>query len=58
MEKNFLEGLPTKQFRHLQQRHYNEIESSRTGRKWMAGLIKKLVALGQEMWQHRNDIKH
>jgi hypothetical protein len=56
--KNFLEGLPATQWKQLQQRHYNGIESRRTGRRWMSLLLKKLNTVGRAMWKHRNDIKH
>ncbi len=56
--KNFIEGLPVKQWAHLQQRYYNSLDSSCSGKQWMASLIKHLNRLGRAMWKHRNDIKH
>ena len=54
--KNFIEGLPAKQWKAAQSRYYqlNAITSKSTNR-WMRGLLRKLHELGHGQWQHRND---
>jgi len=56
--KNFLEGLPAKQWQQLQQRHYTTIGSHRTGRKWIRKLLRHLHTLAFDQWKHRNEVKH
>ena len=54
--KNFLEGLPAKQWRLLQDRHYRRIRrQDLTARSWMKRLLTRLHVLGWSQWKHRND---
>jgi len=54
--QNFLQGLPAKQWKLIQHRHYKQHKSQCSATKWMTGLLKKahFLALGQ--WKHRNDV--
>jgi hypothetical protein len=55
--KNLLEGLLSKQWRQVQQRHYNTLQRKRSSKKWIKGLFVRLHHLAWNQWQHRNDIK-
>jgi hypothetical protein len=54
----FLEGWIATEWEVIQQECYNHIESRRTGKKWSAGLIKQLWAIGRVLWEHRNEALH
>ena len=56
--KNLLEGLLCKQWRQLQQRHYNSSRTRKSSKKWIKGLFTRLHNLAWNQWKHRNDIKH
>ena len=55
---NFLLGRVARQFETLQQRHYMDKDSKQTGKRWTTEVIKKLIKVAWDMWQHRNDILH
>ena len=52
----FLEGLLTPRWAQLQQVHYQQIGSRRTGTRWAIGLSKQLWKLIFSMWDHRNSV--
>ncbi len=56
--RNLAEGLPSRQWQLLQQRHYNRIGSCRTGHKWIKRILSLLKHALRQQWKHRNDIKH
>ena len=56
--KNFLEGLPSRKWQLLQQRHYNRIGSKRSARRWLIALLKRLNAIAWDQWEHRNGLLH
>jgi hypothetical protein len=57
--KNFLEGLPAKQWRISQERHYRRLSiSNRNGKRWMKGLLHHLHLLAWTQWDHRNQVLH
>ena len=57
--KNFLEGLPAKQWRISQERHYRRLNiSNRNGKRWMKGLLHHLHTLAWTQWDHRNQVLH
>jgi hypothetical protein len=55
---SFILGRHTKGFEHIQQAHYQTIESKKTGLRWTVALIKKLMGVAWDMWQHRNSVLH
>ena len=56
--RNLLEGMASKQWAHIQQRHYNRIGSRRSGKKWIEQVSKQLRWMAFKQWQHRNEVKH
>ena len=55
--KNLLEGLPTRRWKLLQQRHYNRDSYSRkTGRRWTINLLKELHNRAWNQWDHCNKV--
>ena len=56
--QDWLEGLPAKHWRTLQQQHYNLTSDDRTGKSWIKGLTKLIIKAGHRQWKHRNDYKH
>ena len=56
--KNLLEGLLSKQWRQVQQRHYNSLRCRKSAKRWIKGLFVRLHNLAWNQWDHRNDIKH
>ena len=56
--KNFLEGLPSRRWRLVQQQHYNLIGSERTSKRWLLALLKLLNNTAWDQWKHRNAILH
>jgi len=56
--KNLLEGLLSKQWRQVQQRHYNSLWCKKSAKRWIKGMFVHLHTLAWNQWDHRNDIKH
>lgn len=58
--KNFMEGLPSKEWQAIQEQHLqeNDYPHPNTSSKWMIGLLKKLHYLAWHQWEHRNSVKH
>ena len=44
--------------RQFQQAYFQLIGSTRSVTKWAMGLSRELIIIGQQMWEHRNSIKH
>ena len=55
---NFLLGRTTTLFAEIQQRHYESLQSKKTGFRWHVALINKLFGVAWDMWEHRNGILH
>ena len=51
-------GCWAKGWAHLQQLHFESFGWKRTGKRWLAALIKKLWNVSWDMWEHRNGILH
>ena len=45
-------------FEKLQQKHFTDKDSKQTGKRWTTEIIKKLIQVAWDMWDHRNDILH
>jgi hypothetical protein len=52
------EGKISRQWEVFQQQHYQLIGSSRSSRKWAAGLITNLLSITHSQWTHRNAVEH
>jgi hypothetical protein len=55
---SFILGRHSKDFQHIQQAYYHSIDSKRTGLRWTVAIIKKLMDVAWDMWQHRNAVLH
>ena len=55
---NFVRGRISKKFEEFQQRHYLANNNQRSGFRWTVELIKKLMDVAWDMWDHRNGILH
>lgn len=53
-----LMGRINTDFEHVQTHHYKTIKSRRSGFRWTVELIKKLMDVSWDMWDHRNGILH
>ena len=53
-----LEGLPGTYWRKFQHNHWLSTRMRRSSKRWMQGLMLRLLRLGRGQWLHRNDIKH
>ncbi len=56
--KNFLEGLPSKQWQHLQAQYYKRHRLRKSLKRWTATFNRGLHNLAWSLWNHRNDVKH
>ena len=56
--QSFLEGWVSTGWQLIQQRHYQWLESKRSGRRWVIALIKKLWQVAWDQWEHRNATLH
>ncbi len=54
----FLDGWLAKSWRAHQEGVWQNVKSRRSGRRWVAELIKKLWNVSWDMWAHRNGILH
>ena len=54
----FLRGFATKDWIAAQQCHYSHLNSKKTGKRWLAALLKKLWGVSWDMWRFRNGIQH
>jgi len=54
----FFEGWFVKQWAVYQQRYYELIKASRTGRRWVSAIIQKLWNTAWDMWEHCNGVLH
>jgi hypothetical protein len=54
----FIEGLISTTWQKAQALHYSSIDTKRTSPQWSRRLIQLLHTLTDNMWQHRNEIKH
>ena len=55
---NFLLGRATASFAEIQERHYRHLKSDRGGKVWLRGLLKQVLDIPWQMWEHRNSILH
>jgi hypothetical protein len=55
---SFILGRHSKGFESIQHAHYQAIQSKKTGFRWTVALIKKLMGVAWDMWQHRNSVLH
>ena len=55
---NFLDGLLSKEWSCLQDKHYQSLGSRRLGSKWCSDFSKQLWIAVFAMWAHRNDVMH
>jgi hypothetical protein len=55
---SFILGRHSKGFESIQHAHYQTIQSKKTGLRWTVALIKKLMGVAWDMWQHRNSVLH
>lgn len=53
-----LMGLLSPKWANIQNEHLLSIRSKRSGRQWMASLIRKLWDVSWDLWNHRNHILH
>ena len=51
------EGRWTVHIAQVQQRHYHNKRSSRTGKRWLTELIKKQWSIAWDLWEFRNGVK-
>ena len=51
-----LEGCPARGWAELQAEAYAGFGSKKSGRRWVAALIKKLAETAWQMWDHRNAV--
>ena len=51
-------GKVSRRITAIQDTHYSEQESKKNGLGWTIELIKKLLDVSWDMWDHRNHIKH
>jgi hypothetical protein len=56
--QSLLEGLPSGRWRRVQLQFVVRQRLRQSNKRWMTGLLKKLVALGRGQWFHRNQMKH
>jgi len=56
--RNLLEGFPVIGWVEAQQLAFERVRSKRTGKRWVAALVKKLADTSWNMWQHRNDVNN
>jgi hypothetical protein len=56
--RNLLEGFPVVGWAEAQQHAFKRIHSKRTGKRWVAALVKKLADTAWNMWQHRNEVNN
>jgi hypothetical protein len=54
----FVEGLISTKWRKAQALHYSSIDTRRTSHQWSRRLIQLLHTLTDNLWQHRNEVKH
>jgi hypothetical protein len=56
--KHLLEGLASVRWRRAQQQYYDANRMRKSSRRWMRGMLCRLIRLGRGQWLHRNDEKH
>jgi hypothetical protein len=56
--RRFFKGWFAYSWAEMQQRYYNLLWSSRTGRRWASAIVLKLCNIAWDMWEHRNGILH
>jgi hypothetical protein len=56
--QNFLEGKISKQWRELQEQHYNASFSVRSGDKWATDMVTRLLEFTHDIWEYRNSVCH
>ena len=56
--KPFIEGVPSSHWQQVQQQHYDSIDSTKTGRRWLIAILKKLNQTAWDQWEHRNGVLH
>ena len=54
--QGLLEGLLSKEWRQLQQLHFQSQGSRKSAHLWASRLVQQLIALGRYMWEDRNRI--
>ncbi|CAB9498981.1 expressed unknown protein [Seminavis robusta] len=55
---NLLLGRISHRFTQLQDAHYKSLGNRRNGFRWTTAVIRKLLDISWDMWDHRNHIKH
>ena len=56
--KTLLEGVPSKKWKIIQESHYQSIGSKHNAKGWILALVKLLINMAWDQWEHRNDILH
>jgi hypothetical protein len=52
------EGIVVKQWHQQQSYVFDRSKKRKSGRKWLVGLMHRLLNLGRNQWLHRNSTKH
>ena len=55
---NLLRGFLCQDIVHMQQSHYSDMGSRKSGSRWASTLIKKLWNITLQLWLHRNEALH
>jgi len=53
-----LEGCMSKKWREQQDRYWKAYKSCKSSKRWTMELLKKLMGIAWDMWQHRNKACH
>lgn len=54
----FVEGCIAQEWTDIQDQHYKSIGCWRSGRRWTIELIKKLLDVAWDLWEHHNAVLH
>ena len=54
----FMLGRITKQWANIQEQHYQNTKSRRTGKRWAINLLKEIWNIHWILWNHRNEALH
>jgi hypothetical protein len=56
--RNFFEGLILKDWREAMTLHLAKIRSTKSSKRWLTALIRKLWQVAWDLWEHRNGFLH
>jgi hypothetical protein len=56
--RNFFEGFLIQEWREAMARQLHKIGSSRSPKRWMSALIRRLWQIAWDLWEHRNGYLH